>query len=72
MMFFFDPTAINWQSYIQQVQLPGVRRHVMKQQGVQCGTIWGSAFKRQEMTVRDWRTDGEQSRLNLSTDAHEG
>jgi hypothetical protein len=25
--FFFDPTAINWATYLQEVQLPGVRRH---------------------------------------------
>lgn len=28
--FFFDPTAIDWQKYIQDIHLPGVRRHVMK------------------------------------------
>jgi nucleoside-diphosphate-sugar epimerase len=28
--FFFDPTAIDWQKYIGEIHLPGVRRHVMK------------------------------------------
>jgi len=28
--FFFDPTAIDWQRYIREIQLPGVRRHVLK------------------------------------------
>lgn len=28
--FFFDPTAIDWQHYIQEVHLPGVKRNVMK------------------------------------------
>jgi nucleoside-diphosphate-sugar epimerase len=28
--FFFDPTAIEWRKYIQEIHLPGVRRHVMK------------------------------------------
>jgi nucleoside-diphosphate-sugar epimerase len=28
--FFFDPSAIDWRKYIQEIHLPGVRRHVMK------------------------------------------
>ncbi len=36
--FFFDPTAIDWQTYIREIQLPGVRRHVIKKVGQQsCG-----------------------------------
>jgi len=31
--FFFDPTVIDWQKYIQEIHLPGVRRHVMKRTG---------------------------------------
>jgi fatty acyl-CoA reductase len=31
--FFFDPTAIEWQTYIQQIHLPGVRRNVLKRLG---------------------------------------
>src|SRR5215469_2253411 len=31
--FFFDPTAIEWPTYIRQIQLPGVRRHVMTKAG---------------------------------------
>jgi fatty acyl-CoA reductase len=44
MTFFFDPTGIDWPTYIQGVQLPGVRRHVMKQREVKCGTTWERAF----------------------------
>jgi hypothetical protein len=28
--FFFDPSIINWPTYIREVQLPGVRRHVIR------------------------------------------
>ena len=28
--FFFDPTAIDWPTYIRKIQLPGVRRHVLE------------------------------------------
>jgi hypothetical protein len=28
--FFFDPTAIDWPTYIREIQLPGVMRHAMK------------------------------------------
>ena len=31
--FFFDPTAINWQTYIREIHLPGVRRHVIGKAG---------------------------------------
>jgi fatty acyl-CoA reductase len=31
--FFFDPTAIEWQKYIQEIHLPGVRRNVLKRTG---------------------------------------
>jgi nucleoside-diphosphate-sugar epimerase len=27
--FLFDPTAIDWPTYVQDIQLPGVRRHVL-------------------------------------------
>jgi len=30
---FFDPNAIDWKKYIQEIHLPGVRRHVMKRTG---------------------------------------
>jgi hypothetical protein len=33
--FFFDPTIIDWQTYIRQIQLPGVRRHVINKVGQQ-------------------------------------
>jgi fatty acyl-CoA reductase len=35
--FFFDPTTINWQTYIKEIQLPGVRRNVIGNKGEQCG-----------------------------------
>jgi len=28
--FFFDPTAIDWSTYIREIHLPGVRRHVIE------------------------------------------
>jgi nucleoside-diphosphate-sugar epimerase len=28
--FFFDPTAIDWPTYFREIQLPGVRRHVLE------------------------------------------
>jgi nucleoside-diphosphate-sugar epimerase len=28
--FFFDPTVIDWPTYVREVQLPGVRRHVIE------------------------------------------
>ena len=28
--FFFDPTAIDWPTYVREIQLPGVRRHVLE------------------------------------------
>ena len=31
--FYFDPTAIEWQKYIQEIHLPGVRRNVLKRSG---------------------------------------
>jgi len=31
--FFFDPKAIAWQKYIQEVHLPAIRRHCVKQMG---------------------------------------
>ena len=31
--FYFDPTAIEWQKYIQEIHLPGVRRNVLKRTG---------------------------------------
>lgn len=31
--FFFDPSVINWREYIQEIHLPGVRRHVMRRSG---------------------------------------
>jgi len=31
--FFFDPTAIHWRTYIREIHLPGVRRHVMGKAG---------------------------------------
>ena len=31
--FFFDPTVIEWQKYIQEIHLPGVRRNVLKRLG---------------------------------------
>jgi nucleoside-diphosphate-sugar epimerase len=30
---FFDPTAIEWQKYIRDIHLPGVKRHVLKKEG---------------------------------------
>jgi fatty acyl-CoA reductase len=32
-VFFFAPTAIEWQKYIQEIHLPGVRRNVLKRTG---------------------------------------
>lgn len=31
--FFFDPTAIDWPTYFREIQLPGVRRHVLEKGG---------------------------------------
>ena len=28
--FFFDPAAIRWATYFREIQLPGVRRHVLE------------------------------------------
>jgi nucleoside-diphosphate-sugar epimerase len=31
--FFFDPAAIDWREYIQEIHLPGVRRNIMRRSG---------------------------------------
>jgi len=31
--FFFDPSAIDWPTYFREIQLPGVRRHVLEKGG---------------------------------------
>lgn len=31
---FFDPTAIDWQKYIRDIHMPGVKRHVLKKEDV--------------------------------------